>query len=248
MVNFQFGTGRLSAYVLRKGMGTGPPDGKAGMTRRLSLSSEGRAVSVFLHRFDLPEDVRFSGPVAVDTEAMGLDFGRDRLCLVQLSDGGDHIHLVQILPGAAPPERLMRILGDGGVLKLLHFARFDIAMIRKQFGLLMAPIYCTKIASKLARTYTDRHGLKDVVKELLGRDVSKEQQSSDWGADQLSDSQLLYAAADVLHLHALKDRLDAILMREGRMALAQACFDFLPTRALLDLAGWADIDIFSHSS
>lgn len=243
-----FGSARLSAYVLCTGIGTGPPDGKAGMARRLSLSSEGRAISVYVHRFDLPEDVRFSGPVAVDTEAMGLDPGRDRLCLVQISDGGDHIHLVQIVPGAAPPERLLRVLGNADVLKLLHFARFDIAMIRQQFGVLMAPVYCTKIASKLARTYTDRHGLKDVVKELLGRDVSKEQQSSDWGADQLSDSQVLYAGADVLHLHALKDRLDAMLMREGRMALAQSCFDFLPTRALLDLAGWPGIDIFSHGS
>lgn len=218
------------------------------MTRRLSLTSEGRPISVLLHRGDLPEDLHFSGPVAIDTEAMGLDLQRDRLCLVQLGAGDDHIHLVQILPGAPPPQRLQAILGDPAILKILHFARFDLAMIQRHLAVLMAPVYCTKIASKLARTYTDRHGLKDVVKELLGRDVSKEQQSSDWGADQLSDSQLLYAAADVLHLHALRDRLDAILAREGRTALAQACFDFLPTRAKLDLAGWPDIDIFAHSS
>ncbi len=217
------------------------------MTRRLSLSSEGRAVSVYLHRQDLPEDVRFSGLVAIDTEAMGLDPQRDRLCLVQLSDGGDEIHLVQILPGAAPPARLIGLLADPALLKILHFARFDLAMIQRHLGVLMAPIYCTKVASKLARTYTDRHGLRDVVKELLGREVSKEQQSSDWGADQLTDSQLLYAAADVLHLHALRERLDAILAREGRTQLAQACFDFLPTRALLDLAGWPDMDIFAHT-
>lgn len=218
------------------------------MTRRLSLTSEGRAVTVSLHRHDLPQEVQFSGPVAIDTEAMGLDMQRDRLCLVQLSAGDDEIHLVQILPGTPPPAHLRALLANPAILKILHFARFDLAMIQHHLGVLMAPVYCTKVASRLARTYTDRHGLKDVVKELLGRDVSKEQQSSDWGADQLSDSQLLYAAADVLHLHALRDRLDAILAREGRTELAQACFDFLPTRAKLDLAGWPDIDIFSHSA
>lgn len=218
------------------------------MTRRLSLTSEGQPVAVYLHRADLPESVHIPGPIAIDTEAMGLDLQRDRLCLVQLSAGANEIHLVQILAGAAPPVRLQRLLADPAILKILHFARFDLAMIQRHLGVLMAPVYCTKIASKLARTYTDRHGLKDVVKELLGRDVSKEQQSSDWGADHLTDSQLLYAAADVLHLHALRERLDAILAREGRAELAKACFDFLPSRALLDLAGWPDMDIFAHSS
>ncbi|MGE0828198.1 MAG: ribonuclease D [Hyphomonadaceae bacterium] len=202
---------------------------------------------VHLHRGDLPEEVSFNGAIAVDSETMGLSLVRDRLCLVQLSDGGESAHLVQIIPGVEP-VRLKAVLGDPTRLKILHFARFDVAMAMRDLGVVMQPIYCTKIASKLARTYTDRHGLKDVVKELLGRDVSKEQQSSDWGADALTDAQLSYAASDVLHLHALKAKLDAILTRENRMDIAQACFDFLPTRAALDLAGWEETDIFSHSS
>ncbi|MGE3248979.1 MAG: ribonuclease D [Hyphomonadaceae bacterium] len=216
------------------------------MTRKLSLTVDGKNVVVLVHKGDLPADVTFNGPIAVDSETMGLSLIRDRLCLVQLSDGGEHAHLVQIQKNVEPAN-LKRVLGDIGVLKILHFARFDLAMLMRDLGVVAQPVYCTKIASKLARTYTDRHGLKDVVKELLGRDVSKEQQSSDWGADTLSDSQIAYAASDVLHLHALKERLDAILAREGRDGIAQACFDFLPTRAALDLAGWENADIFSHS-
>jgi ribonuclease D len=216
------------------------------MTRRLSLTVEGRNVHVHLHRGDLPESVPFAGPVAVDSEAMGLSLVRDRLCLVQLYDGGEAAHLVQLVPDAEP-ARLKRLLADPNTLKLLHFARFDLAMVMRDLGVVAQPVYCTKTASRLARTYTDRHGLKDAVKELLGRDISKEQQSSDWGAAELTDAQLTYAAADVLHLHALKARLDEILVREGRMEIAQACFDFLPTRAALDLAGWDEVDIFAHS-
>jgi ribonuclease D len=215
------------------------------MTRRLSLTADGRNVHVHLHKGDLPEKVTFSGPVAVDSEAMGLSLVRDRLCLVQLSDGGEAAHIVQIVPDSEPVN-LKHVLSDPSVLKILHFARFDLAMFMRELGVVCAPVYCTKTASRLARTYSDRHGLKDVVKELLGREISKEQQSSDWGADALSDSQLSYAAADVLYLHALKEKLDEILKREGRAELAQACFDFLPTRAALDLAGWAEMDIFAH--
>lgn len=216
------------------------------MTRKLSLTVEGKNVAVHVHRGDLPAATAFAGPVAVDCEAMGLALGRDRLCLVQISDGGDAVHLVQILKDTPAPN-LAGVLADPRKLKILHFARFDMALLRHALGVMPAPVYCTKIASRLARTYTDRHGLKDVVKELLGRDVSKEQQSSDWGAEQLSDSQIAYAAADVVHLHALREKLNAMLEREGRMPLAQACFDFLPTRAELDVAGWPEIDIFAHS-
>lgn len=215
------------------------------MTRKLSLTVDGRNVVVYLHRGDLPAEVRFNGPVAVDSETMGLSLMRDRLCLVQLSDGGGEAHLVQ-LPGAPNAPNLARILTDPAHLKLFHFARFDVAMFKRHLGVDTAPIYCTKIASKLVRTYTDRHGLKDLTKELLGRDVSKDQQSSDWGADTLSDAQLSYAASDVLHLHALRDKLDAMLAREGRTAMAKACFDFLPTRVALDLLGWEETDIFAH--
>jgi ribonuclease D len=215
------------------------------MTRRLSLTVEGRNLTVELHKGDLGEHVRFTGPIAVDSEAMGLDFHRDRLCLVQLFDGVDGAHLVQIEPGR-PAPRLQALLSDSQRLKILHFARFDVAMVQRHLGVLMAPVYCTKIASRLARTYTDRHGLKDVVKELLGRDLAKEQQSSDWGAAELSDAQLVYAANDVLHLHEVREKLDAMLDREGRRALAEAAFAFLPTRALLDLAGWPETDIFAH--
>jgi ribonuclease D len=177
---------------------------------------------------------------------MGLHPHRDRLCVVQMSGGDGHAHLVQVALGQSAAPNLCRMLQDPGVLKLFHFGRFDIAALYNAFGALAAPVYCTKIASKLVRTYTDRHGLKNLLQELLGVDISKQQQSSDWGAPDLSAAQLDYAASDVLHLHRLKERLDAMLLREGRMALAQSCFAFLPARAQLDLAGWADTDIFSH--
>ncbi|MBL8549582.1 MAG: ribonuclease D [Hyphomonadaceae bacterium] len=202
---------------------------------------------VHLHKGDLPDNIGFSSAVAIDSETMGLSLVRDRLCLVQLYDGGEAAHCVQIAKDGDAPN-LKRLLSDTAILKLLHFARFDLAMFMRDLGVWCAPVYCTKTASKLARTYTDRHGLKDCLKELLGRDISKEQQSSDWGAENLTDAQLTYAAADVLHLHALKAKLDEILIREGRAELAQACFDFLPSRAALDLAGWDEVDIFAHSS
>lgn len=217
------------------------------MTRKLSLTVDGRNVAVYLHKGDLPADVRFNGAVAVDSETMGLSLMRDRLCLVQLSDGGGEAHLVQLDRSKYDAPNLKRALTDPAHLKLFHFARFDVAMFKRDLGIDTAPLYCTKIASKLVRTYTDRHGLKDLTKELLGRDVSKEQQSSDWGADTLSDAQLSYAASDVLHLHALKEKLDTMLAREGRTEMAQACFAFLPTRVTLDLAGWEDMDVFAHS-
>ncbi len=202
-------------------------------------------MAVEIHRGDLPAGLAFGPSVAIDTETMGLRPGRDRLCLVQLSAGDGNAHLVQILPGTEAPN-LVALLADPATLKLFHFARFDIAMLSHGLGVMAQPIYCTKIASRLARTYTDRHGLKDLCRELLGVDLSKQQQSSDWGAETLSPEQTAYAASDVLHLHALKARLDAMLAREGRTALAEACFEFLPTRAALDLAGWAEDDIFAH--
>jgi ribonuclease D len=199
------------------------------------------------HRGDLPDLSRYRGAVAVDTETMGLDPRRDRLCVVQLSPGDGSADVVQIAPGATDAPNLKRLLADTSVLKIFHFARFDIAILSKTFGVMPQPLYCTKIASRLSRTYTDKHGLKDLVRELLGIDLSKQQQSSDWGAEQLSEAQVSYAAADVLHLHALKSRLDTMLAREGRQELAAACFRFLPDRARLDLAGWAAEDIFSHA-
>lgn len=217
------------------------------MTRKLSLTTENRNVSVYLHKGDLPDGVTFNGPVAVDSETMGLSLVRDPLCLAQLSDGGTEAHLVQLNRDTYDAPNLKRVLSDPNTLKLFHFARFDIAMFMRDLSIVTAPVYCTKIASKLVRTYTDRHGLKDLTKEVLGRDLSKEQQSSDWGAPELSDAQLAYAASDVLHLHALKAKLDEMLAREGRTEIARACFDFLPTRAALDLAGWEDVDIFSHA-
>jgi ribonuclease D len=205
-------------------------------------------MAVYLHEEDLPGDVKFAeGPVAVDTEAMGLNPGRDRLCLVQLSDGKGNEHLVRFKRGSdysAP--NLKALLGDSQRLKLYHFARFDIGIISAYLGIMAEPIYCTRTASRLVRTYTDRHGLKDLVKELLNIDVSKQQQTSDWGADELTDAQREYAAGDVRYLHQLKEKLDVRLEREGRTALARACFDFLPTRALLDLSGWPEQDIFAH--
>lgn len=204
-------------------------------------------MTVFFHEEDLPEGVLTSGSVAIDTETMGLLTPRDRLCLVQISDGSGDEHLVRFSPGsdfAAP--RLKSILTDSSRLKLFHFGRFDIAALRHYLGVTTAPVYCTKIASRLVRTYTDRHGLKELVRELLGQEISKQQQSSDWGAPQLSEAQLDYAASDVRYLHALKTELDIRLAREGRTALAQGCFDFLPHRAQLDLEGWPEVDIFAH--
>jgi ribonuclease D len=199
-----------------------------------------------LYHGDLPAGLDLGPVVAVDCETMGLVPARDRLCLVQLSAGDDDAHLVQILPGVPAPN-LAAMLADPARLKLFHFGRFDIAALLNALGVLTAPVYCTKIASRLVRTYTDRHGLKDLVRELLDIDISKQQQTSDWGAETLTSAQLDYAAADVLYLHRLRDVLDARLTREGRAELAQACFDFLPTRARLDLAGWPEIDIFAHS-
>lgn len=217
------------------------------MTRKLSLTVDGKNISVYLHKGDLPDSVSFNGPVAVDSETLGLSLIRDPLCLVQISDGGGEAHLVQLDRTSYNAPNLKRVLVDPAHLKLFHFARFDIAMFMRDLSIITAPLYCTKIASKLVRTYTDRHGLKDLTKEILGRDISKDQQLSDWGAAELSDAQLAYAASDVLHLHALKEKLDAMLAREGRTEIAQSCFDFLPTRAALDLAGWEETDIFAHS-
>jgi ribonuclease D len=200
----------------------------------------------WLHRGDLPDSLGWGATVAVDTEAMGLNPHRDRLCLVQLSAGDGEAHLVQFAPGEYEAPNLRRLFADRCVTKLFHFARFDLAMIYRYLGVMPAPIYCTKIASRLARTFTDRHGLRDLCKDVLNIDLSKQQQSSDWGAPTLSDEQLRYAASDVLHLHALRSRLDAMLAREGREPLAQAAFEFLPHRVLLDLGGWAEQDIFAH--
>ncbi len=201
---------------------------------------------IHLHKGDLPDDVRFTGSVAIDTETMGLEPHRDRLCLVQLCGGDEDCHLVQFAKGAYDAPNLKRLLADPAVVKIFHFARFDIAMLRHYLGVVTAPIYCTKIASRLTRTYTDRHGLRDLCRDLLGVDISKQQQSSDWGAETLEPAQLDYAASDVLHLHRLMARLDDMLAREGRRDLAEACFRFLPARAELDLLGWADFDIFQH--
>ena len=203
-------------------------------------------MSIHLHRGDLPTEINFPGVVAIDTETMGLNPHRDRLCLVQLSAGDGVCHLVQFAPAQYEAPRLRALLTDPTVLKLFHFGRFDIAVLRHYLGVLAAPVYCTKIASKLVRTFTDRHGLKDLCKDLLGVELSKQQQSSDWGAAELTDEQLRYAASDVLHLHALRAKLDPMLAREGRGAIAAASFEYLPTRALLDLAGWPEEDIFAH--
>jgi len=199
-----------------------------------------------LHKNDLPDGLDLGRMVAIDTETLGLNPFRDRLCLAQLSAGDGVCHAVQFEAGHYNAPNLKRLLTDPAILKLFHFARFDVAMFKRYLGVTTAPIYCTKIASKLVRTYTDRHGLKDLAKELLGIELSKEQQSSDWGAPNLTEKQLAYAASDVAHLHKLKEALDAMLAREGRTALAKACFDFLPTRADLDLSGWGEVDIFAH--
>jgi len=203
-------------------------------------------MNITLHRGDLPGNLDFGKAVAVDTETMGLKPGRDRLCLVQLSAGDGNAHLVKFEPGSYDAPNLKKLLADEKVEKLFHFARFDIAALYKYLGVETRPVYCTKIASKLARTYSPNHGLKDLCAELLGVEISKQQQSSDWGREELSEEQLQYAASDVLYLHRLRERLDAILEREGRMELARSCFAFLPARARLDLAGWEDVDIFAH--
>lgn len=204
-------------------------------------------MTIRLHRGDLPDVSRYRGAVAIDTETMGLDVTRDRLCVVQLSPGDGSADVVQIPPRGADAPNLKRLLADKTLLKIFHFARFDLGVLAKTFGLMSEPVYCTKIASRLARTYTDKHGLKDLVREVLGQELSKQQQSSDWGAPELSEAQVAYAAADVIHLHALKQRLDVMLAREGREQSAEACFRFLPDRVRLDLAGFAGEDIFAHS-
>lgn len=204
-------------------------------------------MTIRLHRGDLPDLSAYKGTVAIDTETMGLDPDRDRLCVVQLSPGDGSADVVQIAAGQNKAPNIERLLSDKSVLKIFHYARFDLGVLVKSFGVMAQPVYCTKVASRLARTYTDKHGLKDLAREVLGIDLSKQQQLSDWGADELTDAQVSYAATDVLHLHALKERLDAMLAREGRTELAAACFGFLPDRARLDLAGWAHEDIFSHS-
>src|SRR5579862_3700830 len=231
------------ALRLRTGLGPGDPffDGSS----RLRYS--GRRMTTRMHRGDLPDITRYKGAVAIDTETMGLDLARDRLCVVQLSPGDGSADIVQIAAHAADAPNLKRLLADKGLLKIFHFARFDLGMIYKTFGVMPEPVYCTKIASRLSRTYTDKHGLKDLVREVLGQEISKQQQSSDWGATELTDAQISYAAADVLYLHALRERLDAMLAREGREKLAAACFRFLPDRVRLDLAGFAEDDIFAHS-
>ncbi len=204
-------------------------------------------MTIRLHRGDLPDISRYRTAVAIDTETLGLNAHRDRLCVIQLSPGDGSADVVQIPPGVPEAPNLKRLLSDPAILKIFHYARFDIAVLSHAYGVMPAPIYCTKIASRLVRTYTDRHGLKDLVRELLGVELSKQQQSSDWGAETLSEPQVAYAASDVLHLHALKEKLDSLLAREGRTELAEACFRFLPVRARLDLLGWSEEDIFSHS-
>lgn len=204
-------------------------------------------MSITLHQGDLPAGYDPGPSLAIDTETLGLNPHRDRLCVIQLSRGDGSADVVQILKGEKAPPVLCAILADPSVLKIFHYARFDIAVLRHSFGVVTTPVYCTKIASRLVRTYTDRHGLKDLVRELLGVELSKQQQSSDWGAAELSKEQLAYAASDVLHLHQLKAKLDVLLEREGRGAIARACYDFLPTRAELDLRGWPEADIFAHS-
>ena len=203
-------------------------------------------LNIILHKGDLPDTLDLGSIVAIDCETMGLNFYRDRLCLVQLSGGDGIAHLVQIAVGQNSAPNLCKLLVNEKILKVFHFGRFDIAALLKTFGILTSPVYCTKIASKLVRTYTDRHGLKNLLQELLDTDISKQQQSSDWGSETLTDAQLEYAASDVLYLHSLKNELDLRLKREGRLDLAKSCFDFLPTRAMLDLAGWPETDIFAH--
>ena len=203
-------------------------------------------MTIRFHKGDLPDLARYRGAVAIDTETQGLNLWRDRLCLVQLSPGDGSADIVQVTPASGSAPNLEKLLADAAITKIFHFARFDMALLYSRFGVMAEPVFCTKIASKLTRTYTDRHGLKDLVKDLLDIELSKQQQSSDWAADTLSDAQLSYAAADVVHLHALKERFEARLRREGRTELAAACFRFLSTRASLDIAGWGEEDIFAH--
>jgi ribonuclease D len=203
-------------------------------------------MSISLHQFDLPDSLALSGDLAVDTETLGLNLNRDRLCVVQLSTGDGSAHLVHFPePNYAAPN-LKALLGDEGRTKIFHFARFDLAVIERDLGVTCRPVYCTKVASRLVRTFTDRHGLRDLCRDLLEVEISKQQQSSDWGAAELTEAQIAYAASDVLYLHRLKEKLEVMLAREGRGELAQACFDFLPWRARLDLAGWPEVDIFAH--
>jgi ribonuclease D len=204
-------------------------------------------MTIRLHRGDLPDLSRYTNSVAIDTETMGLNPHRDRLCVVQMSNGDGSADIVQVPKGHGDAPNLKKLLADPKILKIFHFARFDLATLYHSFGVMPQPVYCTKIASRLSRTYTDRHGLKDLVREVLNIDLSKQQQSSDWGSDSLSEAQLAYAASDVLHLHALREKLDQMLAREGRTELARACFEFLPSRAKLDLQGWELEDIFAHS-
>lgn len=211
-----------------------------------AIQDRERIMANHLHKGDLPDGLDLGPSVAIDCETMGLVPGRDRLCLVQLSAGDGHCHLVQVAPGQTEAPNLCRLLADPKVLKLFHFGRFDIAALDKTFGVQARPVYCTKIAAKLVRTFTDRHGLRYLLQDLVGVDISKQQQQSDWGAPELTPAQLDYAASDVLHLHRLKAALDRLLLREGRTEIAQACFDFLPTRARLDIAGWPEVDIFAH--
>jgi ribonuclease D len=218
---------------------------RAGLRPSEATRDSSTIVTNHLHRGDLPSSVSFKTNVAVDTETMGLRLHRDRLCVVQLSGGDGHSHIVQVAAGQTAPN-LMRVMTDAKVLKIFHFARFDLAILQRQFGIRCAPVYCTRVASRLTRTNTDKHGLKDLCKEMLDIELSKQQQTSDWGAETLSQEQVDYAAADVLYLHRLKAEFDKLLAREGRTALAEACFKFLPDRAALDLAGWADEDIFAH--
>jgi ribonuclease D len=218
----------------------------AGRSRREKDEADMSPPVIKLHKGDLPASVGFGASVAIDTETLGLNPHRDRLCVVQLSAGDGTAHVVQIAKDGPVPVRLKALLADPNILKIFHFARFDVAVLLKNLGVMTGPIYCTKIASKLTRTYTDRHGLKDLAHEVLGIELSKQQQSSDWGAQELTQQQLAYAASDVLHLHAIKDKLDLMLAREGRTAFAEAAFRFLPVRAELDLAGFPDDDIFAH--
>ena len=204
-------------------------------------------MTIRLHRGDLPDLSRYTTSVAIDTETMGLNPLRDRLCVVQMSNGDGSADIVQVPKAHSDAPNLKKLLADPKILKIFHFARFDLAALYHSFGVMPQPVYCTKIASRLSRTYTDRHGLKDLVREVLNIDLSKQQQSSDWGSEELSEAQIAYAASDVLHLHQLRDKLDAMLARAGRTEFAKACFEFLPTRARLDLLGWGEEDIFSHS-
>ncbi len=212
----------------------------------MASQEQGQEMTIELHKGDLPDGTSFGASVAVDTEAMGLNPRRDRLCLVQLSAGDGDCHIVQMKDGEYQATNLRALLTNAGVTKIFHFARFDMALLKRYLGVMPGPVFCTKIASKLSRTYTERHGLKDLCKEMLNVDLSKQQQSSDWGAEILTQAQLEYAASDVLYLHQLNERLDDMLEREGRSALARQCFEFLPTRVELDLSGWSDTDIFHH--